>query len=825
MSTPRSRLHALRKVLALERRRNYADAAVVGGLDRFLQRWAEGVSPAEPDDYEALQKLRDQGLLDQPYAAMTSRERAYWMGQVLAALGHTERPARGPTPPPRRPGAQRAAAPRQATSPRPPQQPPESLDSPITAVRGITTRTAALLRKMDVHTIHDLLYLFPHRHLDYSQVTKVRDLRVGEEQTLVAVIWEAREVLLGGRKGTEAVVGDDTGNLRVVWFNQPYLARSFRPNSDIMLSGRVEVFRGSLVMTNPDYEFVTPQRDRVHTGRLVPVYPLTEGLSQRTLRRVIKGVVDRWAPRLKDPLPPEMVRGMRLLPLPKAVRQLHYPDTLSTREQARRRLAFDEFFFMQLAVLTWRRQHRDQGHAPVIRPNRQAVDSFLHSLPFSLTQAQEHAIQEALRDMESTKAMARLLQGEVGSGKTVVALTALLAAATSGDQGAFLAPTEILAEQHFMTVERLLEGLAQPWHQGNRITVYLESYPQPITIGLLTGGMPKRRKEEMHRLLAEGAVDIIIGTHALLQGEVELPRLALVVIDEQHRFGVRQRATLRYKGTNPHLLVMSATPIPRSLALTLFGDLDLTVLDQMPSDRQPVKTVLIGPEKRDAAYRFVRKQVAEGHQGFVICPLIEESEAIQARAATEEYNRLAQEVFPDLRLGLLHGRMSLDEKQLAMESFRRGDLDILVATPVVEVGIDVPNATVILIEAANRFGMSQLHQLRGRVGRGQHQGYCVLLAEQLGDEARRRLEAVERLSDGFALAEEDLRIRGPGDYFGVRQSGLPQLKVASLGDRDILQLARDQAKALLQRDPTLRSAPLLRLELARYMSQETGDVS
>ncbi|MBI4311280.1 MAG: ATP-dependent DNA helicase RecG, partial [Chloroflexi bacterium] len=410
--------------------------------------------------------------------------------------------------------------------------------------------------------------------------------------------------------------------------------------------------------------------------------------------------------------------------------------------------------------------------------------------------------------------MSRLLQGEVGSGKTVVALAALLTAAACGYQGAIMAPTEVLAEQHFLTVGRLLEKLPRPREGDNLLTVSLDPHPKPIMIGLLTGSTSAKQKRNIQGLLADGALDVLIGTHAVIQGDVRIPRLALAVVDEQHRFGVEQRAALRKQGFHPHLLVMSATPIPRTLALTLYGDLDLSTIDQLPPGRQKVRTRLVSPDRRGSVYEFIRKETAAGRQAFIIYPLIDESETVNARAAAVEWERLSQSVFPDLRVGLLHGRMAFREKQDVMDDFRNGELDVLVTTPVVEVGIDVPNATVMVIEGADRFGLAQLHQFRGRVGRGRHASYCVLIAEALSVEAKERLSALERTDDGFQLAEVDLEMRGPGDYFGVRQSGLPDLRMARITDANLLALARQDAQALLESDPQLAATEHAALKAA-----------
>jgi len=439
-----------------------------------------------------------------------------------------------------------------------------------------------------------------------------------------------------------------------------------------------------------------------------------------------------------------------------------------------------------------------------LSPQPAPLDAFLKSLPFELTGAQQKVLKELLNDLEKPIPMSRLLQGEVGSGKTVVATAALLVAAANGCQSAFMAPTEILAEQHFTNVGQLLSRAGEQIAEEENLKTFSGIIGRPLTVALLIGDLKQARKQEIQQQIASGEIDIIIGTHALIQKEVGFKNLSLVVVDEQHRFGVEQRSALRQKGFNPHVLVMTATPIPRTLALTLYGDLDLSVIDELPPGRQAVKTKWLKPEQRDSAYAFLRRQVAEGRQAFIICPLVEESEAIQAKAAVAEYERLSGEVFPDLKLDLIHGRLSAAEKDKVMHRFRAGESQVLVSTPVVEVGIDVPNATVMLVESADRFGLSQLHQFRGRVGRGIHQSYCMLLAENPSEIGRERLDIIEKVQDGFQLAEEDLRLRGPGEFFGTRQSGLPDLRMAKLSDVALLELARAEATKLFEKDPGLK---------------------
>jgi len=490
------------------------------------------------------------------------------------------------------------------------------------------------------------------------------------------------------------------------------------------------------------------------------------------------------------------------------------------KNRARERLAFDELFLLQLGVLSKKRswQESQPGNAVILnQATRNILDRFIKALSFRLTPAQEKALQEILADMAKPRPMSRLLQGDVGSGKTIVAIASLLAAVAGGFQGAFMAPTEILAEQHFTTISQLLSRSGQLTGEDVNLRTYSGLMPHPVTITLLTGDLGAGTRKSLHKKVMAGEIDIIIGTHAIIQKDVAFHRLGAAIVDEQHRFGVTQRLALRQKGANPHILVMTATPIPRTLALTIYGDLDLSVIDQMPTGRQAIKTKWLQPEQRQSAYNFIRREVTKGRQAFIICPLVEESEAVQAKAAVAEYEHLSEEVFPDLNLGLVHGRMSADEKDGVMRQFRAGELNILVATPVIEVGIDIPNASVMMIESADRFGLSQLHQFRGRVGRGPEQSYCMLLAENPSEIGRQRLDIIERVYDGFKLAEEDLNLRGPGEFFGTRQSGLPDLRMARLSDTAILEAARTEASLLFAQDPRLKAPPHIPLagELTR----------
>lgn len=782
----------LRKILDHERRLGCADKAVIGGIDRYLRRLIEenAFSPASPVT-ASIRALPRGG-----YASLDVRERARWLTQTILLIDRRPdaAPAKTPPPPAREPPA--AKKPRRPTAP----AKAGDLSAPVTAVRGVRDALAARFARLGVETVRDLLYFFPRRHNDFARIRPIAELVVGEEQTLVATVWSAAETAIGRRlRGTEALVGDATGTMRVVWFNQPYVAAQLKTNRQVVLAGKVTLFKGQKTMENPEYEPL--EEELVHTGRLVPVYHSTSGLPPRTIRRVVKEALDSFSGALAEPLPPEMLARLRFIPLTTAVRQMHYPDGWERLEAARRRLAFDELLVIQLGVLARRRQWRERGLALPLRLPPDVQEGFVRSLPFALTSAQEKALAQALADIASERPMNRLLQGDVGSGKTVIAAACLLAAAASGRQGAMMAPTEILAEQHFRTLCGIFGCGDETAPVAQVDAPYLD---RPLRIALLSGSLPAAEKRAIRESIAAGEIDIVVGTHAVIQGSVDFAALALAVVDEQHRFGVMQRAALREKGVNPHLLVMTATPIPRTLALTLYGDLDISVIDEMPPGRKPVETRWVPPEGRDEAYAFVRERVSQGEQAFIICPLIEESEALTARAAAHEFERLRAEVFPDLRLGLLHGRLAAQKKDAVMRDFRDQRLDILVSTAVVEVGVDIPNATVMMVEGAERFGLAQLHQLRGRVGRSDAQSYCLLLSDSPSDEARERLQLMERTTDGFALAEADLRLRGPGEFFGTRQSGLPEFRAARLSDVRLIELAREEAARLLESDPDLQ---------------------
>ncbi|MDI3339024.1 MAG: ATP-dependent DNA helicase RecG [Sphaerobacter sp.] len=804
---PSDPLGLLSKILALEARKGYQDTAVTGGLAAFIAAHARA------------------GRADGPLAELARLFADYHQlspDQRRARVAQAERLLRGDIPAPAHPpvdgraAARLSAATRRASTPPTPRRRPggpvrvASLREPVTALPGVGEQRAKQLASLGVRTIEDLLYLVPRRHRDYSRIQPIGSSLFFRHECTVQgqIVSVEQERTRTGKTMVVAEVADGTGSIRAIWFN-PYLARQLRPGMQIALSGRIEHQRGILCFRNPEWESL--DEAMLHTGRLVPIYPLTRGLYQKQIRHLTRLALDATAGLIVDPLPEEMRQRHRLMPLAVALEQVHYPASPEDERAARQRLAFDEFLVLQIGLVQRKVEWQAQaGHA--FRVDEELLSTFEARLPFRLTGAQSRALGEILADMARPRPASRLLQGDVGSGKTVVAAAAALVAVADGFQVAILAPTEILAEQHARNFTRLYEVLPEA---------------RRPRLALLTGSTPGRERETIATGLRSGALDILVGTHAILEEHVEFARLGLAVIDEQHRFGVLQRARLRAKGYNPDVLVMTATPIPRSLALVLHGDLDVSIIDELPPGRQAVATRWIESDRRPDAYRFIRKQVEAGRQAFIIYPLVEESEAIDARAATVEYERLATEVFPDLRLGLLHGRMRPAEKDAIMTAFRDHEIDILVSTSVVEVGIDVPNATVMLIEGADRFGLAQLHQFRGRVGRGAARSYCILVADDVSDEGQRRLEALVQTQDGFRLAEIDLELRGPGEFFGTRQSGLPDLRFASLGDLATLQQARDEAHRVLSADPSL-SQPVhraLRERVDRFWVRGAGDLS
>jgi len=678
----------------------------------------------------------------------------------------------------------------------------ESLTQPLNAVLKIRAQEWEKLERLGLRTVEDALYYLPRDHYDCRNPVPLNKLRLGMTTTVVGTL-QTVNMRKTARNHTivEAKIADGTAIVRVSWFNQQHVARALRPHigQRIAVSGHTELYNNYLQFVPRDYEF--PDEDEaIHTGRLVPVYPLTEGLTQRWLRGTIRKALDAALHLVADPLPPDLRRDHNLPPLQEALRAYHMPADEEEKGGATHRLAFDELLCVSIGMLRRKRDWQQGAPARPIPHDPDALERFEAELPFALTGAQRRVLRAILGDMARSVPMSRLLQGDVGSGKTVVAAAALLVAAQAGLQGAIMAPTEILAEQHARSMARVLE-------------------PFGVEVALLTGSVKGAERKRVYAGAADGSIPLLVGTHALIQEGVAFDRLALAVVDEQHRFGVEQRGALRQKGYNPHVLAMTATPIPRTLSLTLYGDLDVAVIDERPPGRQPIETSWVPSDA--TAYRIVREQVTAGRQAFVVCPLVEESDKSEARAAVAEQKRLQRDVFPDLSVGLLHGKMKGSEKEAILKRFRDGEIQILVATSVVEVGIDVPNATVMVVQEANRFGLAQLHQFRGRVGRGAAQSYCILLAEGASAMGQQRLQALTATDDGFKLAEEDLRLRGPGEFWGTRQSGVPELTVAGVGDARVIEEARGAAERLVAADPDLTQPAhqLLAARVERFWSR------
>jgi ATP-dependent DNA helicase RecG len=707
-----------------------------------------------------------------------------------------------------------------------PVDPLAGLDAPLTVLRGVGPETAKDYERLGLHTLRDMLLHFPRRYDNYSRMKTINRLEYGEECTLIATVWEVRErKFRANRTMLKVVLADGTGMIEVTEFN-PYRKQLLVQGRQIVVSGRVDQYLGRLTIVPREWEKLDVEL--LNTGRIVPVYALTEGIYQRAMRNLTAQVVNYWARKQPDPLPADMLSRAGLIGYGEALAQIHFPDSEDKLAEAQHRLAFDELLALQLGVLRQRRQWQSAS-GQALRIEDSALEAFVRGLPYALTGAQTRALGDIRADLARPVPMNRLLQGDVGSGKTAVAAAAMAIAAQAGAQAAMMAPTSILAEQHYRTLQNLLtaEGSGQRAESGPAALRLPSS-----ACRLLQGATPASEKAEIYDGLRTGAVKVVVGTHALIESPVEFANLGVVVIDEQHRFGVSQRAALRGKGAesrggNPHLLVMTATPIPRTLALSVYGDLDLSILDEMPPGRQPITTYILHANERERGYAFVRREAQKGRQGFLIFPLVEESEKIEAKAAVEEHARLQKEIFPDLKLGLLHGRMKPDEKEEVMEKFRAGEYHLLVSTSVVEVGVDVPNATVTLIDGANRFGLSQLHQFRGRVGRGEHASYCLLVSDSPNPEPDERLKAMEATQDGFKLAEVDLQLRGPGDFLGTRQSGFAGLHTARLSDVKTIEKARREAIALFDRDPELQAPEHTGIAtlVQRFWSMGAGDVS
>ena len=686
-----------------------------------------------------------------------------------------------------------------ATKSKTEKSPKVNLTSSVQYVKGIGPVKAEALGQIGVETVEDLLYYIPRRYLDRSTILPVAKVRVGSTVTVIGRV-EASGRARTRKPQFHAILKDKSGFIRLAWFSKlNWVKDVFEENDLVVASGQVTFYRG-LQMVHPEFEIISRGSEEdvsgdelIHTGRVIPLYPSTAELKKvrldsRGFRRVMKPLLAAAPSLLTETLPQDVIRDVGLTSLSDAIREVHFPTDLKSAETARARLAFDELFYLEL-MLALRKQkiHREKGIT--FQKPADLVRGLLKILSFELTGAQKKVLREISKDMMSEGSMHRLLQGDVGSGKTIVALIAMLMAVENGYQAALMAPTEILAEQHYITIHQMLESLG-------------------VKVGLLTKSVVKAERDEVLEGIRSGEAQVVIGTHALIQEKVEFSKLGLVVIDEQHRFGVMQRAKLKQKGPSPDVLVMTATPIPRSLAMTAYGDLDVSVIDALPPGRKPIKTSYWTESSKSRMYGFLERELKAGHQAYIVYPLVEESEKADLKAATESYEYLKEKIFPHRKPALLHGRIKSREREKVMQAFRRGDYDVLVATTVIEVGVDVPNATVMVIEHAERFGLSQLHQLRGRIGRGADQSWCLLVGNPpLSPEAEKRLKTMTATNDGFKISEMDLKLRGPGEFFGTRQHGLPELKIADIvTDAKLLYRARDWAFRIVGEDPKLRSA-------------------
>lgn len=675
---------------------------------------------------------------------------------------------------------------------------PITLKTKIGELSGVGSIYQKKLEKLGIHSVEDLLLYLPRTWEDFSKITEIAKVRPPGSYCIQGSIWS-----IGNKRSfkkrmtiTEAIIADKTGTMKTIWFNQPFLIKNMKQGDEVLLAGRVESEFGQPVMKSPAYEKKADKQ--THLGKIVPTYKETAGLSSRWLRYQISKLI-KVIYSFKEYLPTEVLKNQDLISYSAMIRQLHFPDNSYQLEKALDRLNFDEMFLLQLAVQN-QRKHLDENRAISIRFNEDLSKEFVKSLGFTLTAAQKKAVWEIIKDLEKPVPMNRLLEGDVGSGKTVVAAMAALMVAKVGFQTVFLAPTEILARQHYSSLKEMLKLFE-------------------VRVEILTGKTKKSEKKEILRGVQEGEIHILVGTHAVLKEELEFWNLAFVIVDEQHRFGVSQRAKLRQKsgheGTMPHFLSMSATPIPRTLTLSVYGDLDISVIDEMPPGRKRVATFLIPPEKKEDSYEFIRQTVKKGKQVFVICPLIDDSEMMELKSVTAEYERLSRMVFTDLKIATLHGKMRPEEKERVMNEFASGKIDILVSTSLVEVGVDVPNATIMIIEGVDRFGLAQLHQFRGRVGRGKYQSYCFLFTDNDSETVQKRLDAITKTNDGFKIAEKDLEIRGPGEVLGERQHGLPDINTKNLMDAQLIKRTKTEAKNFLKKN-NVEDFPLLAEKIKKY---------
>ncbi|MFH0940710.1 MAG: ATP-dependent DNA helicase RecG [Candidatus Omnitrophota bacterium] len=667
------------------------------------------------------------------------------------------------------------------------------MNSPLAAsiqyLKGIGPKRAKLLADAGIRSVEDAFYYFPRRYQDRTHFTSIAQLEIGAMATVKAEVLSVnarRSFRKGGFNIFEVSAGDETSCIFAVWFNQPYLRNYFKLGKKVILYGKVELYKDRVQLSNPEFEFIEEGDEGAESGKIIPVYPLPKGFSQRGIRKMIASILDKHLTSVAEILPFDIRCRHNLGNIAKSLRNIHFPESEDARLAAYQRLSFEEFFIYQIPLIL-RKLKRKEKKGIAFKINEELLGRFIQSLPFVLTRSQVEVLSQIKADMQAPRPMQRLLQGDVGSGKTIVATIAALVAVSNASQAAFMAPTEILANQHYVNLRS-----------------QISNFNKDLKIGLLTGSLKDKERQKILKDVKDGRIDIVVGTHALIQEGVVFKKLGLIIMDEQHKFGVSQRALLPQKGVNPDVLIMTATPIPRTLSMTLFGDLDISTIRELPQGRKKIQTLLYELERRHDAYEFLRSHVKAGRQAYIIYPLIEESPTLMLASAKRMYKEFSQDIFKELKVGLVHGKLKKEEQDRVMAKFRDGALDILVATTILEVGIDVPNATVMLIEHAERFGLSQLHQMRGRIGRGTFESYCLLVAEPKTEQAQSRVGVLQSCSDGFQIAEEDLRLRGPGEFFGERQHGLTELKIADpLKQFHLLKSSREEAMKLLNDDPKL----------------------
>lgn len=802
------------KILQLEKNRDFDNRSIFGGFQRFLPHWKnEALIQGMP-----INKINKISELLSIYSDLNKKDREISVRKILTEL-ELEEPKPNKITESRQIIAEKAEP---YLSPKGSKPEIElsivedysfekALSNSVTKVPGIGKSRAEALSRLGIESIKDLIYFFPRKHEDFSNLSFIKELNFGEKVSIAAKVKSShtRKYKNNKQSLTEVILEDGTGTIRITFFNQPFLTNSIRVGMGIMVSGKVEMYMGRYVLNNP--EWLELDRQGINLNRLFPYYPLTKGITQKWIRGIIFHQLDLWLPKVSDFFSKKFLNKADILDLPTALRNVHFPDNLVLKKKAEDRFAFQDTFFLHLVMLI---QKRDWQISPAkkIFFETKDVETLEQSLSYKLTNAQRKSIVEIAKDLSSGIPMSRLIQGDVGSGKTIVSAFSVAAVVRSGYQAAIMAPTGILAEQLFRNIGSFLID--------NQVVSKNE-------ICYLSGDTPEKEKDVIRAGLKTGTIKLAIGTHALLEDRVEFKNLELVVIDEQHRFGVMQRKKIREKGNSCHLLVMTATPIPRTLALTIYGDLDLSIIDEIPPGRKSIKTTIIHPQQKEKAYSFIRNQINSGSQAFIVYPMVEsdEEEQGETNAAVNEFKRLKTDVFPDLSIGLIHGRMKPEQKDSTMTDFRNNKYSILVSTTVVEVGVDIPNATVMMIEGANHFGLSQLHQLRGRVGRGQTQSYCLLIPENEDSIENERLKAMVGTNDGFKLAEIDLTQRGPGDFIGTRQSGFKEIRFSTIMDVDLIERARSLAQEVVENEPDLinENSHLYKIIMSEYWKKMIGE--